>query len=198
MAPELKRNLERSEARRGITPRRAARAQRPTAGRRSLATRRSERGEARAVGARHVQRVCVDKLRRPPHPRQADATARLDCLHRDSPLINGLVLPNGPGPRVSTRPAMRRCVAPATILALVSEAEGRGPEMSRRTHDLRSWSASGELGHGKQGAGRVPCMLPGRSAGLHRPPRERCLVSDCALRRRENDERKVWREWRRK
>jgi len=60
-----------------------------------------------------------------------------------------------------------------TILALVSEAEGHGPAMSRRTGDLRPWSASAELGDAKQRAGRALRTLPGRSAGSQEPPRER-------------------------
>ena len=173
MARELRRDLEQSDARRGITPRRAARAQQPASGRRSPATRRSERGEARTVGARYVQRARVDKPRRLPHPRKANATARPDHLRRGSPLLDARALPNGPGLRVSTKPAVRRCVAPARILTLVSEAEGHGAVISRRAHVPGCQPSGGGLGEAKQRAGRAPRALSGRSAGSKKPPRER-------------------------
>ena len=137
-----------------------------------------------------MQRACVDKPRRLPHPRQTNASARPDCCLRGSPLPTARALPNGPAPRVSTRPAVWRCVAPATVLTLVPEAEGRGAVISRRAHVLGCQPASGELSEAKRRAEGAPRTLPGRSAGSPKTERERWPGTRLALRRHEKDEKK--------
>ena len=123
--------------------------------------------------ARYAQRACVDKPCRLPQPRKANAIARPDCFRRGSSLLHARMLPNGPAPRVSTRPAVWRCVAPVTVLTLVPEAEGHGAVISRRTHVLGCQSAGGGLGEAKRRAEGAPCTLPSRSAGSQKMERKR-------------------------
>ena len=145
-----------------------------------------------------MQRARVDKPRRPPHPRQADTIARPDCFRCSSPLFHAHMLPDSPGLHVSTRPAVWRCVAPATSLTLVSEAEGHGAVAWRRTHVLGCQPASGELGEARRRAGRAPRALPGRSAGSQKTERERWPGCGLALRRSKKRRKKMWRKWRKK